>query len=90
MYRYDSDFDFESANARFNKEDLEEEFKQKLKLDDRKEDRKFPENGSLDSPPEVDVDSIEQFEEGGEQEYYDKGKSFFDNISCETNNSSNR
>ena len=34
MYRFDSEFDFESANAHFNKEDLEEEFKLKLKVDD--------------------------------------------------------
>ena len=34
-FKYDSEFDFESANARFKKEDLEVEFKLKLRLDDR-------------------------------------------------------
>ena len=34
MFRYDSEFDFESANARFNKEVLEEKFKQTLNIDD--------------------------------------------------------
>ena len=35
--KFDGDFDFESSNAKFKKEQMEEEFKQKLKLDGRKD-----------------------------------------------------
>ena len=35
--KFDGDFDFESSNAKFKKEQMVEEFKQKLKLDGRKD-----------------------------------------------------
>lgn len=35
--KFEGDFDFESSNAKFKKEQMEEEFKQKLKLDGRKD-----------------------------------------------------
>ena len=79
MYRYDSEFDFESANARFKKEDLEEEFKQKLKVEDKRGD-----NGSAEGPLDAELEEFEQEgEEGGGDEFYDKSKSFFDSISCD-------
>ncbi len=86
VYRYDREFDFESANARFNKDDLEQEFKQKLRVEDSENKSRY-----ADSPLVVDVDELEQNgeeereEAGGEDsEFYDKSKSFFDNISHET------
>ena len=92
-FRYDSEFDFESANARFNKEVLEEEFKQKMSLDDQGSSRKSSgTNDGLESPVSDDVVVLDGEDveagsvEGGEtDEYYDKSKSFFDNISCEGN-----
>ncbi|KAG0237664.1 hypothetical protein BGW41_008329 [Actinomortierella wolfii] len=58
-----SDFDFETANAKFHKEDLLKEVVAKSEDQAEKED-------------EVVIPQAEEF--------YDKKKSFFDNISCET------
>ena len=96
-FRYDSEFDFESANARFNKEVLEEEFKQKLNIDDHSSThsrRTSDGNEGAESPTSDDVivedvaGGIDGGDEGGaEGDFYDKSKSFFDNISCENNTS---
>lgn len=69
--KFEGEFDFESSNAQFDKEEIERELKQKLTLDDSSKvnGEKTVENG-----------------EGGEEDdecFYDKSKSFFDNISCE-------
>ena len=82
VYRYDSEFDFESANARFNKDDLEEEFKQKLKVVEGEEVSNG--NGTAEGLDEVGVEEIPA-DGGSEGEFYDKSKSFFDSISCESN-----
>ncbi|KPP64580.1 protein LSM14A-like [Scleropages formosus] len=83
--KFEKDFDFESANAQFNKEEIDREFHNKLKL---KEDR--PEktvNGEDKGDSGVDTQNSE--ENAGEDDplgpncYYDKSKSFFDNISCD-------
>lgn len=94
-FRYDSEFDFESANARFNKEVLEEEFKQKLNIDDHSSThsrRTSDGNDGAESPASDDViiedmaGGIDGGDEGGaDGDFYDKSKSFFDNISCESN-----
>ena len=94
-FRYDSEFDFESANARFNKEVLEEEFKQKLNIDDHSSThsrRTSDGNEGAESPTSDDViiedmaGGIDGGDEGGaEGDCYDKTKSFFDTISCESN-----
>lgn len=82
---FDGDFDFESANAQFNKEDIAKELMDKLKVtSDKKKSTDKPEGEAGDS------DGNEAAHEEGEEDddviYYDKAKSFFDNISCETNN----
>ena len=94
-FRYDSEFDFESANARFNKEVLEEEFKQKLNMDEvsSTHSRRTSDGmGGAESTTSDDVivedvaggvDNVEDGGPGTEADYYDKSKSFFDNISCE-------
>lgn len=94
-YKYDSEFDFESANARFKKEDLEVEFREKLRFDDRT--RKSSEGssrkasvGSSHNCNESSGEEVEIIEDGASvsdevEEFYDKSKSFFDNISCEVN-----
>lgn len=88
-FKYDSEFDFESANARFKKEDLELEFKEKLRIEDGA--RKVSEGsgrgmeGESSDEEEVIVEEEEVAEDEDVEEFYDKSKSFFDNISCEGN-----
>ncbi|KAI7790578.1 LSM14A mRNA processing body assembly factor a isoform X2 [Triplophysa rosa] len=83
--KFEKDFDFESANAQFNKEDIDKEFQSKLKLKDERSDKAL--NGEDKGDSGVDT----QNSEGNVDEedplrpncYYDKSKSFFDNISCD-------
>lgn len=89
--KFDGDFDFESSNAKFKKEQMEEEFKQKLKLDGRKDS----DSSDVQNQEEEDV-IVDEIEDGEVVEstvsepavYYDSSKSFFDSISCEANKSS--
>lgn len=94
VYRYESEFDFESANARFKKEAFEEEFKQ-LHVDDKSEmeSRRVSESNGDEDPPledrtEVSVASsegqLDNDADVAEDECYDKSKSFFDSISRES------
>lgn len=91
VYRYDSEFDFESANARFNKEVFEEEFKQ-LHVDDKSEtrSRRTSDSNGDDETVHPDEDKVgvvsselDNEVESVEDEFYDKSKSFFDSISCD-------
>ncbi|XP_016331191.1 protein LSM14 homolog A-like isoform X1 [Sinocyclocheilus anshuiensis] len=83
--KFEKDFDFESANAQFNKDEIDKEFQSKLKLKDEKCDKAL--NGEDKGDSGVDT----QNNEGNVDEedplrpkcYYDKSKSFFDNISCD-------
>uniref|UniRef100_A0A8C3JUB6 LSM family member 14B n=1 Tax=Calidris pygmaea TaxID=425635 RepID=A0A8C3JUB6_9CHAR len=86
--KFEGDFDFESANAQFNREELDKEFKKKLNFKDDK-----PETGEEKGDPGVAT----QNNDGNAEEdllgpncYYDKSKSFFDNISSELKSSSRR
>ncbi|KAG9338018.1 hypothetical protein JZ751_027181 [Albula glossodonta] len=86
--KFEKDFDFESANAQFNKEEIDREFQSKLKLKDEKPEK--PEkavNGEEKGDSGVETQNSEGNveEEGplGPNCYYDKSKSFFDNISCD-------
>lgn len=77
--KFDTDFDFETSNAQFDKEDIEKELKN-LSLSDKSV------NGDKgEEDPEVEEEEGEDDEESGQDEtvYYDRKKSFFDNISCE-------
>ncbi|KAK7891009.1 hypothetical protein WMY93_022972 [Mugilogobius chulae] len=86
--KFEKDFDFESANAQFNKDEIDREFQSKLKLKE------------VGKPAEKAVNGEEKVETGAETQssetnaeddrdplgpncYYDKSKSFFDNISCD-------
>ena len=101
-YRYENDFDFESANAQFDKQVLEEEFK-KLRVGSKGKSA-TAESGSGGGPAtpttrgsvseevgdvvveeeEVEMgEVVDDDEEPEQEEFYDKTKSFFDNISCE-------
>uniref|UniRef100_S4RL46 LSM14A mRNA processing body assembly factor a n=1 Tax=Petromyzon marinus TaxID=7757 RepID=S4RL46_PETMA len=75
--KFEGDFDFESANAQFNKEELEKEFQDKLKLKDDRGGEKVV-NGE-DKESGAETQSHED-----DSAYYDKTKSFFDNISRES------
>ncbi|XP_048013762.1 LSM14A mRNA processing body assembly factor a isoform X2 [Megalobrama amblycephala] len=83
--KFDKDFDFESANAQFNKEEIDKEFQSKLKLKDEKPDKAL--NGEDKGDSGVDTQNsegnAEEEDHLGPKCYYDKSKSFFDNISCD-------
>ncbi|XP_029697455.1 LSM14A mRNA processing body assembly factor a isoform X2 [Takifugu rubripes] len=87
--KFEKDFDFESANAQFNKEEIDREFQDKLKLKDKKTEK--PEK-AVNGEDKGDSGVETQNSEGNADEecdplgpncYYDKSKSFFDNISCD-------
>ncbi|KAJ8343274.1 hypothetical protein SKAU_G00306030 [Synaphobranchus kaupii] len=86
--KFEKDFDFETANAQFNKEEIDREFQNKLKLkDDKPEKVEKAVNGEDkgDSGVETQTSEGNADEEDplGPNCYYDKSKSFFDNISCD-------
>ncbi|XP_034031644.1 LSM14A mRNA processing body assembly factor a isoform X3 [Thalassophryne amazonica] len=87
--KFEKDFDFESANAQFNKEEIDREFQNKLKLKDEKTDKS---EKALNGEDKGDSGVETQNSEGNAEDecdplgpncYYDKSKSFFDNISCD-------
>ena len=85
--KFEGDFDIERANAQFSREELDKEFKNKLNFQDDKAKK----------GEEKDLDVVTQSEEAPAEEdhsglrcYYDKSKSFFDNISSELKTSSRR
>uniref|UniRef100_A0A2D4M8N9 DFDF domain-containing protein n=1 Tax=Micrurus spixii TaxID=129469 RepID=A0A2D4M8N9_9SAUR len=86
--KFEGDFDFESANAQFNREELDKEFRKKLNFKDDKvdtgEEKGEPTVAAENSDGNPDEDLL------GPNCYYDKTKSFFDNISSELKSSSRR
>ncbi|XP_065610501.1 protein LSM14 homolog B isoform X2 [Cyrtonyx montezumae] len=86
--KFEGDFDFESANAQFNREELDKEFKKKLNFKDDKaeteEEKGDPGVATQNSDGNAEEDLL------GPNCYYDKSKSFFDNISSELKSSSRR
>ncbi|KAM3842682.1 LSM14A mRNA processing body assembly factor a [Diretmus argenteus] len=97
--KFEKDFDFESANAQFNKDEIDREFQSKLKLKDEKSDKSEKAvNGEDKGDSGVETQNSEgnaADEEGrggdplGPNCYYDKSKSFFDNISCDDTRKAN-
>ncbi|XP_029552926.1 protein LSM14 homolog A isoform X1 [Salmo trutta] len=84
--KFEKDFDFESANAQFNKEEIDREFQNKLKLKDETE--RAAVNGEYKGNSGVETQNSKgNADEGLEalthNVYYDKSKSFFDNVSCD-------
>ncbi|XP_031570367.1 protein LSM14 homolog A-like [Actinia tenebrosa] len=69
---FEDEYDFESANAKFHKEEMEEEWHKKL-------------GPALTLTDDVEVEGEEQNAAQSPEptRYYDKGSSFFDSISCE-------
>ncbi|XP_010894971.1 protein LSM14 homolog B [Esox lucius] len=70
ILKFESDFDFDSANAQFNKEELAREIQDKLHLKETNKADNTKSNLKI-------VDEADPF---GPKCYYDKAKSFFDNI----------
>ncbi|VDH97408.1 protein LSM14 [Mytilus galloprovincialis] len=70
--KFEEEFDFETANAQFDKEEIERELKEKLVIGDKtvNGDKDSIENGGDETEEDPEIT-------------YDKNKSFFDNISCE-------
>uniref|UniRef100_A0A672QB58 Protein LSM14 homolog A-like n=1 Tax=Sinocyclocheilus grahami TaxID=75366 RepID=A0A672QB58_SINGR len=124
--KFEKDFDFESANAQFNKEEIDREFQNKLKIkgavwencitmlhqhkprvqysllglilnvgiiislcaaDEKSEKSEKTLNGEEKTDSGVETQSSERNADVedplGPNCYYDKSKSFFDNISCD-------
>ncbi|KAL7398752.1 hypothetical protein ABVT39_014606 [Epinephelus coioides] len=69
VLKFDTDFDFDSSNAQFNKEELEKEVQDKMK------------DGNHEVEEKEKEDSTSEDDYFGPKCYYDKAKSFFDNIS---------
>uniref|UniRef100_A0A672JXC9 Protein LSM14 homolog A-like n=1 Tax=Sinocyclocheilus grahami TaxID=75366 RepID=A0A672JXC9_SINGR len=81
--KFEKDFDFESANAQFNKDEIDKEFQSKLKLKDEKSEKAL--NGEDKGDSGVDSrnneGNVDEEDPLRPKCYYDKSKSFFDNIS---------
>ncbi|XP_035863836.1 protein LSM14 homolog B isoform X1 [Sander lucioperca] len=70
ILKFDTDFDFDSSNAQFIKEELEREVQNRMKDGNHKVEEK-------------EMHSTAEDDQFGPKCYYDKAKSFFDNISSE-------
>ncbi|XP_053562049.1 protein LSM14 homolog B isoform X2 [Bombina bombina] len=79
--KFEGDFDFETANAQFNREELDKEFKDKLNVKDKPE--KEGEDKGDSGVETQNSDGIPEEDPLGPNIYYDRTKSFFDNISSE-------
>ncbi|XP_030587757.1 LSM14A mRNA processing body assembly factor a isoform X2 [Archocentrus centrarchus] len=90
--KFEKDFDFESANAQFNKEEIDREFQSKLKLKDEKSEKALNGEDKGDSGVETqnsEGNADDESDPLGPNCYYDKSKSFFDNISCDDTRKTN-
>ncbi|XP_036862313.1 protein LSM14 homolog B isoform X8 [Manis javanica] len=85
--KFEGDFDFESANAQFNREELDKEFKKKLNFKDDRAEKGEEKDPSVVTPSD---ETPAEDDHLGPNCYYDKSKSFFDNISSELKTSSRR
>ncbi|XP_076875046.1 protein LSM14 homolog B [Brachyhypopomus gauderio] len=73
--QFESDFDFETANAQFNKDTLAKEHQDHQNIKDTEEVKEGVETKDGDGPVEAEL--------LGPKCFYNKAKSFFDNISSE-------
>uniref|UniRef100_A0A8C4SDJ7 LSM family member 14B n=1 Tax=Erpetoichthys calabaricus TaxID=27687 RepID=A0A8C4SDJ7_ERPCA len=80
--QFEDDFDFESANAQFNKEDVDKELQSKLDVKGNQ-----AEKGDVDEMKDLGLETqntvLTVEDPLGPNCYYDKTKCFFDNISSE-------
>ncbi|XP_044068479.1 protein LSM14 homolog B isoform X2 [Siniperca chuatsi] len=75
ILKFDTDFDFDSSNAQFIKEELEREVQDRMNMKDGNHEEEEREKEELHSTVENAL--------FGPKCYYDKAKSFFDNISSD-------
>ncbi|XP_070759199.1 LSM14A mRNA processing body assembly factor b [Enoplosus armatus] len=80
--KFEEDFDFETANAQFNKDEIDKELQNKLKLKDDKTEKAVNGEETGDSEHLPNEGTTEEEEAAVINTYYDKSKSFFDNLSC--------
>ncbi|KAM8895280.1 protein LSM14 homolog A-like isoform 2-T2 [Spinachia spinachia] len=90
---FEEDFDFETANAQFNKDEIDKELQNKLKLKDDKTEKvvngeeaaesEHPANEGTTTTTPVTTTTNNEEEEAAISTYYDKTKSFFDNLSAD-------
>ncbi|XP_029980918.1 LSM14A mRNA processing body assembly factor b isoform X2 [Sphaeramia orbicularis] len=78
--KFEEDFDFETANAQFHKDEIDKELQNKLKL---KDDKVLNGEEAADSEHPATEGAAEEEEAVINSCYYDKSKSFFDNLSCD-------
>ncbi|XP_037539912.1 protein LSM14 homolog B [Nematolebias whitei] len=74
ILKFDSDFDFDSSNAQFMKEELEREVMEKANLKDENDE---PDKSKEKTPAHPEENGLVT------KCYYNKAKSFFDNISSD-------
>lgn len=80
--KFEEDFDFETANAQFHKDEIDKELQTKLKLKDDKTEKAVNGEETTDSEHPANEGTAEEEEAVINTCYYDKSKSFFDNLSC--------
>lgn len=81
--KFEEDFDFETANAQFHKDEIDKELQNKLKLKDDKTEKALNGEETTDSEHPANEGTNEEEEAVINTCYYDKSKSFFDNLSCD-------
>ncbi|XP_026150000.1 LSM14A mRNA processing body assembly factor b isoform X2 [Mastacembelus armatus] len=81
--KFEEDFDFETANAQFHKDDIDKELQNKLKLKDEKSEKALNGEETTDLEHLANEGTTEEEEAVINTCYYDKSKSFFDNLSCD-------
>lgn len=81
--KFDEDFDFETANAQFHKDEIDKELQNKLKLRDDKGEKALNGGDTADTEHPATEGTTEEEEAVNNTCYYDKSKSFFDNLSCD-------
>ncbi|XP_057699516.1 protein LSM14 homolog A-like [Corythoichthys intestinalis] len=87
LMKFEEDFDFETANAQFHKDDIDKELQTKLKLKDDKVEKTLNGEEADSEHPGAEA-PVEEEEAAIPPCYYDKTKSFFDNLSCNDSNKS--
>ncbi|XP_022600485.1 protein LSM14 homolog A isoform X1 [Seriola dumerili] len=81
--KFEEDFDFETANAQFHKDEIDKELQNKLKLKDDKTEKALNGEETVVSEHPANEGTTEEEEAVINTCYYDKSKSFFDNLSCD-------
>ncbi|KAK5914941.1 hypothetical protein CesoFtcFv8_000580 [Champsocephalus esox] len=93
--KFEEDFDFETANAQFNKDEIDKELQNKLKLKDDKiekslngeeaaESAEHPASeGTTAASTTTTTTTPNEDDEATSNTYYDKTKSFFDNLGAD-------